>query len=118
MLFCINALMKELLRNAEEFLQSGEDNIKKERFNAAVSDFFKAIVIICDYLIYNEIKSLPKNHNERFAFLKTYFSEIYEKVSGFFKTYTDSYNLKLNRDDSEKLKSYAYELKNFASNKK
>ena len=68
--------MKELLENISEFLASGEDNLKKERFNAAISDFFKAIVVACDYLIYREIKALPKNHSDRFNLLQKYFPEL------------------------------------------
>ena len=110
--------MEELLKNVEEFLNSGKENIEKNRFNAAVSDFFKAIVILCDYLIYKEIKILPKNHNERFSLLERYFKDIYKKVSDLFKTYTRSYNLRLEKEDANQLKNYAYELKNFIYSKK
>lgn len=104
--------MKELLKNVNEFLDSGEDDLKKRRFNVAVSDFFKAIVILCDYLIYKEMKIIPKSHNERFSLLKKYFRKIYTKVSKFFKIYTKSYNLRLGKEEANKLKNYAYELKN------
>ncbi len=110
--------MEELLRNITEFLESGEENLRKKRFNAAVSDFFKAIVISCDYLIYKEIKIMPKNHNERFSLLKIHFSSIYNKVSSLFETYVKSYNLRLKEKDSLILKNYAYELKNYISSKK
>ena len=109
--------MEELLKNVDEFLESGEENLKKERFNAAVSDYFKAIVILCDYLIYQEIRLVPKNHNERFSLLKKYFKEIYSRVSGFFELYTKSYNLRLGKEQAIKLKNYAYELKNHAIKK-
>ena len=117
-MFSINILMEELLKNVKEFLESGEENLKKERFNAAVSDFFKAIVILCDYLIYKEIKIMPKNHNERFSLLSSYFKKIYIKVSELFETYTNSYSLRLKKEDAIKLKSYANELQNFVTNKK
>lgn len=109
--------MEELLKNVEEFLESGDENLKKERFNVAVSDYFKAIVILCDYLIYQEIRLIPKNHNERFSLLKKYFKEIYSRVSGFFELYTKSYNLRLGKEQAIKLKNYAYELKNYAIKK-
>ncbi len=109
--------MEELLKNVEEFLESGDENLKKERFNVAVSDYFKAIVILCDYLIYKVIRIIPKNHNERFSILKKYFKEIYNKVSGFFELYTKSYNLRLGKEQAVKLKNYAYELKNHAIKK-
>ena len=110
--------MEELLKNVNEFLESEEDNLNKKRFNAAVSDFFKAIVILCDYLIYREIKIMPKNHNQRFSLLERYFKKIYEKVSELFETYTKSYNLRLEEKEAIKLQNYANALKNFILNKK
>ena len=108
----------DLLKNAEEFLASGDDNLKKKRFNAAVADFFKAIAILCDYLIYEEMKIKPKNHSDRFSLLRKYFSDIYQETSDIFKVYTMSYNLRLSEKDAEKLRDYAYGLKNRIFNKK
>lgn len=106
-------MKEELLKTIDEFLESGADNLNKRRFNAAVSDFFKAIVILCDYLIYREMKVLPKNHTERFSLLRTYFKDIYKKVSRLFRTYTKSYNFRLEKEDANRIKEYAYELKKF-----
>ena len=103
--------MNEILENAEEFLASGEDNIKKERWNAAVSDFFKAISNFCDYIIYREMKIITKNHTERFDLLKKYFKEIYKNVIFLFEIYRKSYNLRLKKEDAAAIKNYAYELK-------
>lgn len=110
--------MEELLKTAGEFFDSGEENIRKKRYNPAVADFFKAVVILCDYLIYKEIKIIPKNHNDRFLLLERYFQDIHKKVSGLFKTYTQSYNLRLSLTDAQTIRNYAYELKNLVSNKK
>ncbi|MDI6736932.1 MAG: hypothetical protein QME12_00250 [Nanoarchaeota archaeon] len=110
--------MEELRINAEEFMQSGEDNLKKKRYNAAVSDFFKAVAIICDYLIYKDMRILPKNHNERFSILRSHFKDIYSKVSGLFEDYTKSYNLRMDKMQALKMREYAYELKQLAFNKK
>lgn len=110
--------MDELLENAEEFFESGEDNIKKERWNAAVSDFFKSISNFCDYLIYKEMKLFPKNHNERFEFLKKYFSDIYDEAILLFKTYRNSYNLRLKKEDAEAVRRYAHKLKKSIKTKK
>ena len=103
---------EELLDNIKEFLESGRENLEKRRYNAAVSDFFKAIVIVCDYLIYQEIKILPKNHNDRFNLLKKYFEDIYSEISSLFKIYTKSYNLRMGKKDVIKLQRYANELRN------
>ncbi len=104
--------MEELIENAEEFIASAEDNIKKERWNAAVADFFRAIANLCDYLIYKEIKIIPKNHAERFDLLKKYFINIFERVDKLFEKYRESYNLRMKEEDARMLKSYVEELKN------
>jgi len=109
--------MKELLENAEEFLKSGEENLEKERFNVAVSDFFKAIAILCDYIIYREIKILPKNHADRFSLLRTHFKDVYNKITELFNLYVLSYNKKLTKQNVLELKTYAYELKTYISSK-
>lgn len=109
--------MEHLKDNAKEFFDSGEDNLIKKRFNAASSDFFKSVVVSCDYLIYCEIKRLPKNHADRFSILQIHFPEIYKIVSSLFKPYTDSYNLKSTKEDAEKFKEYAREIKKLISNK-
>lgn len=109
--------MEQLLKNALEFLESGNDNLEKKRYNASVADFFKSIVIFCDYLIYRDMRLMPKNHGHRFSLLETYFKEIYEKVSGLFKTYIKSYNLCMGKVEAQRLKEYAYELKSTCFNK-
>lgn len=109
--------MKELLENISEFLESGEDNLKKERFNAAISDFFKAIVVACDYLIYRDIKILPKNYSDRFSLLSKHFNGIYIEVSDLFEAYTNSYNFKIKKEDVLKTKEYAYRLKSLIDKK-
>jgi len=109
--------MNDLLENAKEFIESGEDNIKKERYNVSVADFFKAIAVLCDYLIYKNIKTLPKNHLDRFNLLKAYFPEIYSVVSPMFRRYTESYNQRMTKQDAIKFENYAHELRNFVSSK-
>jgi hypothetical protein len=110
--------MNEILENALEFLSSGEDNLKKSRWNATVSDYFKAISNFSDYLIYKKIKIFPKNHNERFQLLEKYFKEIYKEMLSLFKKYRESYNLRLKKEDTIALKNFAYELKNNIESKK
>lgn len=110
--------MEVLLQNAQEFLDSGNENLKKQRFNAAVADFFKGIVILCDYFIYKEMKIKPKNHNERFSLLRSYFVDTYQEVSDLFEVYTQSYTLRLTKENAEKLGRYADGLKNRILDKK
>lgn len=109
--------MEEIKQNALEFLESGKDNIKKQRWNAAVSDFFKAIVTFSDYILYNEFKILPKNHNERFQLLEKYFPNINNKISQLFAIYRDSYNLRMKKEDALEMEEYANEIRDMVKAK-
>ena len=110
--------MKELLENANEFFESAEDNLLKKRYNASISDYFKAITNICDYKIYADTKIIIKNHNERFDILKKYYSNIYEKLFNLFKKYRDSYTLRLSKEDATLLRDSAHEIKRIIESKK
>ena len=105
------------MQNSLEFIASEEDNLLKERYNSSVSDFFKANATLCDYVIYKDMKILPKNHNDRFDLLKDYFKDIYLKVFPLFQIYRDSYNLRLKKEDALKLRELAHELRRIAENK-
>lgn len=110
--------MNELLENAEEFFASAEDNLKKKRYNASVSDYFKSISNYCDFLIYKTMKLLPKNHNERFDLLKKYFPDIYSIILTLFQKYRESYNLRLNEKDALTLRGYTHEIRDYTKGKK
>src|SRR3972149_9178845 len=94
---------KELLENFSDFASSADEDLKKGRFNPSVSSYFKAIAILCDLNIYGKVGLLPKNHSERFLYLKMHFKEVYEIISPLFKDYTDSYNRRISRDNAIKL---------------
>jgi hypothetical protein len=102
----------DILKNANESLESAEDDLKKNRFNSAIASFFRTIANLCDYIIYKEIKVLPKNHGDRFNLLEKYFPSIHVKVKEIFEIYRDSYNIRLSKKDALKVRNYTYELKN------
>lgn len=104
-------IKNDLELNFKEFLESGNDEMDKGRFNAAVSSYFKAIAVLCDLKIYEKRGLLPKNHQERFLFLKLHFKEAEELASSLFKTYTDSYNLRMENEDALKLKENVEKIK-------
>lgn len=104
-------IKQSLEKNAGEFIQSGDEDLEKERFNSAVSSYFKATVVLCDLKIYEERRLLPKNHSERFLFLKIHFKEAYEIVNLLFNKYTDSYNLRLSKKDALFLKENVEKIK-------
>ena len=78
---------KDLSDNFKDFLNSADDDLEKKRYNPAVSSYFKAIAILCDLKIYQERKLLPKNHQERFLFLKIHFPDAHKIIDDLFEMY-------------------------------
>lgn len=104
-------IKKDLELNFKEFVESRDEELNKNRFNAAVSSYFKAIAVLCDLKIYEVRGLLPKNHQERFLFLKMHFEEIENIVSELFKKYTESYNLRMDEKDALELKENVEKIK-------
>jgi hypothetical protein len=109
---------KELKDNIKQFIDSAEEDVKKERYNPAVSSYFKAIAILCDYKIYDKVSLLPKNHAERFLYLKMHFKEAYDIVSPLFREYTDSYNKRVSKENAINLRENVEKLKRIFQLKK
>ena len=91
---------EDLDANIKEFFESAERDITEGRYNSAISSYFKAIASLCDLKIYELKRVLPKNHSERFLFLKTSFYEVYNIVSSLFNDYTKTYNLRLGKKEA------------------
>ena len=104
-------ISKDLIANFKEFITSAERDFQENRYNPAISSYFKAIAILCDYVIYKQRGLLPKNHRERFLFLEQEFGKAYFLVSPLFKEYTDSYNLRIQKEQVLRLKECVNELK-------
>jgi len=104
-------IAKDLMDNFREFLESARRDFLEKRYNPAISSYFKAIAILCDYVIYKERALLPKNHRERFLFLESGFREAYNLISPLFKEYTDSYNVRIQKEKVLRLKESVEKLK-------
>jgi len=104
-------ITKDLLDNFKEFLESAERDLQEKRYNPAISSYFKAIAILCDYMVYKERGLLPKNHRERFLFLELNFKEAHDLISPLFKEYTDSYNIRIQKEKVLRLKESVEKLK-------
>ncbi|MBI4980952.1 hypothetical protein HZC30_05350 [Candidatus Woesearchaeota archaeon] len=100
-----------LLNNFKDFMSSAERDFQEGKYNPAMSSYYKAIAILCDFFIYKERGLLPKNHRERFLFLEMNWKEAYNLVSPLFKEYTDSYNLRIQRDQTIKVRDCIEKLK-------
>ena len=108
-------LKDDLLLNFKDFKAAGDDEIRKGRFNPAISSYFKALAILCDFKIYTDTRMLPKNHAERFHLLKIHYPEAYRLISPLFEKYRDSYNLRMQKEDAEEIARNVIKLKQIFS---
>lgn len=104
--------MAELERTFIEEYEGAGDELAKERYKNAVILFSKALFALCDLLIFNKLKKLPKNHNERFRILEEYFPETYSIADNIFTHYTDAYSKPILKETCERIKDG---IKNIAS---
>ncbi|MBI5073229.1 hypothetical protein HZA99_05420 [Candidatus Woesearchaeota archaeon] len=97
---------KELLKaRITEFLEAAKDDEQKKRINAATTMYFKALVEVCDYLLYNKILKLPENHTERYQMLEKFFPELYKITSPLFRIYRKTYSQVIEEGDLGEIKN-------------
>ena len=102
--------MEELKKIFAEFLEEGISAESKVPDTVAVSNYYKALSILCSHLIISKLRKTPKNHTEIFLFLKVSFPEVYEIVDAVFTLYTDSYSHIMNKEDCAKLKDAIHKI--------
>ena len=88
----------------EEYSGANEEFEKKRYINATIL-FSKSLFALCDIIIYDKLKKLPKNHSERFRILEEYFHEIYKTVDTNFGHYTDAYSKPIAKENCERIKN-------------
>ena len=86
---------------AKEYYSSGEDELKKERYNSSVVLFFKALVAFVDLYIYQKTGKTPSSHKERFRVAQNNFAEVYNLLDKDFPFYQDSYIQTMSRELAE-----------------
>ena len=64
--------------------------------NGFVFNISKAIFTLIDTEILKKIKRYPKDHTERFEFVKSYFPEIYSDLEFIFGIYRQTYRKRIN----------------------
>lgn len=75
----------------EEFLIIGRLSEERKFYRAAVSNYFKALAGLCDFILFRALKKVPSNHNERFNLLRDHKYKAFNVISSLFKSYTDTY---------------------------
>jgi len=83
--------LEELKDNINEYSQSAELLFKQGLNNAAFMMYFKTLVVICDYILWRDLRILPDNHGERFRVLRLRYPDLYEVLSYYFPYYRDTY---------------------------
>ena len=111
-------IKEDLILNYKDFISSAEDGFGRGKYNPAVSSYFKAIVILCDWKIYVDRNLLPKNHTERFYFLDQHYPLVYSIVNRLFGKYKDSYNIRLGKEDALEMRENVRKIENLLGFKK
>lgn len=89
----------------KEFFESGIDEENKERFNSAISNYYKALSTLCSLMIYRENRKTADSHQEVDLFMSALFPEIRKEIDGLYKTYTGTYQTLKNKSDCEEIKN-------------
>ncbi len=103
--------MEDLIRTFIEEYEGGKDEAKKERYRNATILFSKAMFALCDFVIYEKLKRLPKNHTERFRILEEYFNDIYGTVDEVFGKYQDTYTKPALEESCKEIKDAIRKIK-------
>jgi hypothetical protein len=98
---------KTLCENFLEYYDSAEESLKKKRFNAATTLFFKAIAAGCDLIIYRDEQMIPKSHAERFRILEQRYPKIYGIADKDFPFYQNSYTNKMDEETAKLMREDA-----------
>ncbi len=89
----------------KEFLEGGLDEENKNRYNSAVSNYYKALTTLCSLIIYKENRKTSNSHQEVDIFLSVLFPEIREAIDGLYKNYTGSYQTLKTKEDCKEIKN-------------
>ena len=96
-----------LKKSEKEYIDSDEDELKKERYNSAVVLFFKSFVALIDLYILQKEGITPSSHSERFRLVQEKFPDIYDLLDKDFPFYQDSYVHILSKELAEVIKNDA-----------
>ncbi|MDP7115661.1 MAG: hypothetical protein QF632_02950 [Candidatus Woesearchaeota archaeon] len=105
---------KILSDNLKEYLGLAEEALKRDKFNSAVTLFFKAISAGADLFLLKKEGTVPSSHTNRFRILQEKYPELYDMLDKDFPFYQDSYTKKMDKEAAEVLKEDAHTIKKMA----
>ena len=98
--------MEETYRKLfNEFLSGAIDEEIKGRYNSAISNYYKALTILCSLLIYRKNRKTANSHQEVDMFMSILFPNIRKSIEGLYRTYTGTYQTLKNKSDCEMIKN-------------
>lgn len=100
-----------LNENFKEYFELAEQAFKSEKYNSAVTLFFKAMSAAVDLFILKKEGFVPSSHTDRFRIVEQKYSEIYDILDRDFPFYQDSYTNKMDKEAAEVLKKDAQRIK-------
>lgn len=96
--------LEQLQQNLDEFLESAKNEFRDGSYNSAVTLYFKALATYCSILIYKKYQIIPKDHQDRFDYLKMTDESLAKTSNRIFGVYRRSYNLRLSKNEAESVK--------------
>ncbi|MEK6950461.1 MAG: hypothetical protein AABX13_01935 [Nanoarchaeota archaeon] len=81
--------------NFQEYYELAQDALSKKKWNGAVTLFYKALVELCDYALFQSLGKIGANHTERFELLQRHQPELYQIAHQLFQYYRDSYSKRI-----------------------
>lgn len=91
-------------KNFKEYFDIAEYSFKNRKFNAAVTLYYKALVELCDLVLFEKTGKIGANHTERFRLLEQFEPALYDIASNLFKFYRDSYNKEISETIAKLIK--------------
>ncbi len=86
-----------LRENIKEFISSAELVYNKGDFTSSTILYFKTLFSVLDLIILKKTGRIPKDHSERFLFLKLHFLDLYNLLEKYYPVYRDTYTTKINK---------------------
>ena len=96
-----------LINNSKEYFCSGEEELKKFRYNSSVVLFFKSLIALADLYLLKKTGEVPSSHSSRFRTLQEKFPEVYNLVDKDFPFYQESYVQLMSKELAEVIKDDA-----------
>ena len=101
---------EEIVETLREFLETAIDCEKKKRHKAAITMYYKTLIEASDFLIFSKMEKVPRNHSQRFRWLKKQYKDIYTPASDLFKIYRKTYNRHVTKIEMDEVKKGLIEI--------